>query len=137
VIAAAEESGTGERVYLSQRDIREVQLAKGAMAAGIALLLARLGRQAEDVDRVLIAGAFGSYMSPESACAVGLLPACLLSKIEIIGNAAGAGALMCALSEPCFLEAAETAGRTEFIELAADPDFQDRFVEELTFPEDV
>ena len=137
VIASGKESGTGEAIYLNQKDIREVQLAKGAMAAGIALMLAHFGRKAGDIRKVLIAGAFGNYMSPESACAVGLIPAQLLERIEAIGNAAGAGALMCALSEPCFLQAAQMAAHTEFIELAADPDFQDRFVEELMFPEDI
>ena len=137
LIADEKESDTGKAIYLSQKDIREVQLAKGAMAAGIALMLGHLGRRVADVQKVLIAGAFGSYMSPESACAIGLIPALLLSKIETIGNAAGAGALMCALSEPCFKRAAQIAEQTEFIELAADPGFQDRFVEELMFPENV
>ena len=135
VIAEADESGTGERLYLSQKDIREVQLAKGAMAAGIALLLAHLGREAADIQKVLIAGAFGSYLSPESACDIGLIPAELRGRIKAVGNAAGAGALMCALSEPCFRRAAEMAERTEYIELAADPSFQDRFIEELMFQE--
>ena len=136
VIAEAAESETGACIYLSQKDIREVQLAKAAMAAGIALMLEHLGRRETDIQKVLIAGAFGSYMSPESACAVGLLPGSLLSRIETVGNAAGTGALWCALNENCRKRAAELAARTEFIELAADPNFQDRFVEELMFPEE-
>ncbi len=137
VIADGEQSGTGQCVYLSQKDVREVQLAKGAMAAGISLMLEHLGRRAEDIKKVLIAGAFGSYMSPESACAVGLIPGVLLDRIQAVGNAAGTGALWCALNYECFERAAAMAGRTEFIELASSPDFQDRFVDELMFPEEL
>ena len=135
VLAEAGESASGSCVYLSQKDIREVQLAKGAMAAGIGLLLEHLGERAEDVKHVLIAGAFGNYMSPESACAIGLIPSVLLPRIEAVGNAAGSGALLCALSQPCLKRAIEMAEKTEFIELAANPNFQDRFVDELMFPE--
>ncbi len=133
----SEESDSGTCIYLSQKDIREVQLAKGAMAAGIALMLEHLGRKADDIQKVLIAGAFGNYMQPASACAIGLIPKILLSKIETVGNAAGVGALMCALSGPCLSRAAKMATRTEFIELASNPGFQDRFVEELMFPEEL
>ncbi len=136
VIAEAPDSGTGSHIYLSQKDIREVQLAKGAMAAGIALMLEHLGCRETDIQKVLIAGAFGSFMSPESACAIGLIPGALLSRIEIVGNAAGTGALWCALNEKCYRRTAEMAARTEFIELAASQNFQDRFVEELMFPEE-
>ncbi|MBR6322214.1 MAG: DUF4445 domain-containing protein, partial [Lachnospiraceae bacterium] len=136
VIAEAEETATGSVICLTQKDIREVQLAKGAIAAGIQLLLKALGAKEKDIQKVLIAGAFGSYMSPESACAIGLIPGSLLSKIEAVGNAAGAGALSCALSESCRARASEMAARTEFVELAADPEFQDRFIDELGFPED-
>ena len=137
VVAEASESASGSCIYLSQKDIREVQLAKGAMAAGIALMLEHLGRKVSDIQEVLIAGAFGNYMSPESACAIGLIPAELLSKIKTVGNAAGTGALMCALSSRCFERTAEMAAHTEFIELASNPNFQDRFVEELMFPEEL
>ena len=137
VIAEDKESESGSCIYLSQKDVREVQLAKAAMAAGIALMLEHLGRKEEDIQKVLIAGAFGNYMSPASACAIGLIPAVLLPKIEAVGNAAGAGALMCALNEQCFRRSAAMAARTEFIELASDPNFQDRFVEELMFPEEL
>ncbi|MBQ6551403.1 MAG: DUF4445 domain-containing protein [Lachnospiraceae bacterium] len=136
VIAEENETASGKRIYLSQKDIREVQLAKGAMAAGISLMLEHLGRKVTDIEKVLIAGAFGNYMSPKSACAIGLLPGVLLPRIEAVGNAAGTGAIMCAQSEPCFTRAREMASRTEFIELASNPAFQDRFVEELMFPEE-
>ena len=128
-------SVNGQIVYLSQKDIREVQLAKGAMAAGIGLLTKHYGCRESDIQKVLIAGAFGSYMSPESACAIGLIPTSLLSRVEQVGNAAGSGALKAALSESAFNRATAMVSRTEFVELAADPDFQDRFVDELYFPD--
>ncbi len=133
VLADAEEAGFC--LYLSQKDIREVQLAKGAMAAGIELMLEQFGARAEDIRQVLIAGAFGNYMSPESACAIGLLPPVLLDRITPVGNAAGSGALLCALDETCLARTDAMAAKTEFIELASNPNFQDRFVDELTFPE--
>ena len=136
VIAQGAESDTGECIFISQKDIREIQLAKGAMAAGIALMLEYLGKKETDIEKVLLAGAFGNYMNPESACAIGLIPQKLLSKIEMVGNAAGRGALMCALNAQCYSRSAKMAEKTEFIELASNPSFQDRFVDELMFPEE-
>lgn len=122
-----------EQVFLTQADIREVQLAKGAIAAGIRLLCRQLGVAIDDVEQVLIAGAFGNYMSPDSACAIGLLPASLRQRIVPVGNAAGEGAKLAVLHPEQFQLARELSDRVEFLELANDPDFQDIFVEELSF----
>lgn len=135
VLAEEDESDHGRCVYLSQKDIREVQLAKGAMAAGIGLMLEHLGKKPEDVKEVMIAGAFGNYMSSESACAIGLLPEVLLDRVKAVGNAAGRGALICALNESAFYRTIDMVAKTEFIELASNSNFQDRFVDELMFPE--
>ena len=81
-----------DRVFLNQRDIRELQLAKAAIAAGIQILCQRRGIQIKDIGRVLIAGAFGNYLDPASACAIGMLPPELEGRIVSIGNAAGEGA---------------------------------------------
>ena len=135
VLAEEDESGNGRCVYLSQKDIRELQLAKGAIAAGITILLEHLGRKPDDIREVLIAGAFGNYMSPKSACAIGMIPGILLDRVKAVGNAAGRGALLCALDENCFRRATEMVSGTEFIELASNPAFQDTFVDELLFPE--
>lgn len=135
VLAFPEESGSGREIYLSQKDIREVQLAKGAMAAGIGLMLKALGKKEQEIQRVLIAGAFGNYMSPKSACRIGLIPPALEDRILPIGNAAGEGARIAALNHQEFLRAQTMMKKTGFIELASDPDFQDRFVDELMFPE--
>lgn len=134
LLADAEASGTGEILVFTQKDVREVQLAKGAMAAGIQMMCRRLGITTDDIASVMIAGAFGSYMSPISACGIGLIPPALQEKVMAIGNAAGQGARLCALSIDEYHRAAILSRNVEYLELAADPTFQDVFVDELEFP---
>jgi uncharacterized 2Fe-2S/4Fe-4S cluster protein (DUF4445 family) len=134
LLADAESSGTGEALYFTQKDVREVQLAKGAMAAGIQMMCRRLGINTGDIKTVMIAGAFGSYMSPASACGIGLIPPELEEEVMAIGNAAGQGARLCVLSIDEYKRAATISKRIEYLELAADPAFQDVFVDELEFP---
>lgn len=122
-------------VVLTQRDVREVQLAKGAISAGIRLLAQRLGVTLEDIQQVYIAGAFGSYMDPDSACDIGLIPAQLRGKILAVGNAAGEGARLALQSRAAWDRAQSLARQTEFLELASLPQFQDEFVDSLEFPE--
>ena len=129
------ESGNGKPVYLSQKDIREVQLAKGAIAAGIALLAEQMGITLEQVEQVYIAGAFGNYMDPAGACRIGMLPGVLKDRIIPVGNAAGEGAKLALLNKEELKRAERLARHTEFLELAALPEFQDQFVDELEFPE--
>lgn len=129
------ESGNGKPVYLSQKDIREVQLAKGAIAAGIALLAEQMGITLEQVEQVYIAGAFGNYMDPAGACRIGMLPGILKDRIIPVGNAAGEGAKLALLNKEELKRAERLARHTEFHELAALPEFQDQFVDELEFPE--
>ena len=135
-MASAEESGTGEALYFTQKDVREVQLAKGAMAAGIQMMCRHLGVTVEEITSVMIAGAFGSYMSPVSACGIGLIPPQLGDRVMAIGNAAGEGSKLCALSIDEYRRAATLAKGMDYLELAADPAFQDVFVDELEFPAD-
>ena len=122
-------------IVLTQKDVREFQLAKAAVRAGIDLLLQRLGVGAEAVDTILLAGAFGNYLDPASACAVGLLPKELEDRIVPIGNAAGIGAQLCALSDAQFEYASVLARQTEFLELASMPEFQDRFIDSMMLGE--
>lgn len=122
-------------VVLTQRDVRELQLAKAAIAAGIQLLMKKMGAALSDIEEVHIAGAFGSYMNPDSACAIGLIPAALRSKIHIVGNAAGNGAQRVLMDRNAWENAIALAENTEFLELASMPEFQDVFVDELEFPE--
>jgi uncharacterized 2Fe-2S/4Fe-4S cluster protein (DUF4445 family) len=121
-------------VYLTQRDVREVQLAKAAMAAGIRLLAKSMGVRIEDIRRVLIAGAFGNFMNPASAARIGLIPPEIESKVVAVGNAAGEGARMVALSRTEWRRAAQIAQTAQYLDLAGDPDFQDCFVDEMAFP---
>lgn len=120
-------------VYLTQKDVREVQLAKAAMAAGVLLMAKQLGVALEEIEEVNIAGAFGNYIDPDNACAIGLIPPALRDRIVPVGNAAGEGARM-ALADAAAWASAETLARTtEFLELATLPDFQDMFVDQLEF----
>lgn len=135
LLVAAKDTLQGKDIYLTQKDVREVQLAKGAIAAGISLLCQKLSIETKDIEEVLIAGAFGNYMSPKSACAIGLIPPALLHRITPIGNAAGEGAKIAVLNQKEFEHTKALAERIEFLELATEPDFQDCFVDELEFPE--
>lgn len=123
-------------VYLTQKDVREVQLAKAAMAAGIHLMAGRLGVKIEEIEEVDIAGAFGNYIDPDSACAIGLIPAELREHIVPVGNAAGDGARKALMDEALWASAEAVARGTEFLELATLSDFQDEFVDQLGFPEE-
>ncbi len=123
-------------VYIGQADVRELQLAKAAIAAGIALLTKHLCVATDQIRRVLLAGAFGNALSPKSAARVGLIPRELLGRTEPVGNAAGTGACQIALDERAFLRATQLARTTEHLELSGHPAFEDTFVDLLAFPED-
>ena len=121
---------------MTQKDIREVQLAKAAIRAGIELLAEKMGAEVSEIQQVFLAGAFGNYMNPISACRIGMIPPVLLDKIEPIGNAAGEGAKLCALSRAEFAYSKKLAKETEFLELASLPNFQDCYVDALEFEEE-
>lgn len=123
----------GTNVTITQKDIREIQLAKAAISAGIQLMAEQLGWTLEDIDRVLIAGAFGNYMDSNSACDIGLIPEELRGKIRGIGNAAGEGAQRVLRDGRMIERASQLADRIEFLELATLKNFQDTFVDALCF----
>lgn len=123
-------------IVLTQKDVREVQLAKAAIRAGIELMTRQLGFAPDDIQTVYLAGAFGNYLDPLSACRIGLIPPCLLPKIIPVGNAAGSGVKMAAASEAAMARAEQLAAATEFLELASLPVFQDEYVDRMTFEED-
>ena len=120
-------------VQLTQEDIRQVQMAKGAIAAGITLMAAHLGITLEDIDRVYLAGAFGTYMNPDAACRIGLLPAALKGKIVPIGNAAGSGAKLLAQNKASLAHVQRLVSQIEFIELASAPTFRRCFAKNMEF----
>ena len=122
-----------ECVYLSQRDVRELQFAKAAISTGWSLLLEQLGLEHRDVQQVLLAGSFGSYLSPASAVRIGLVPQLPVLRIVAAGNVAGEGAKMALLSVRERAGALALLEEVTYVELSDRPDFNDAFVEQLSF----
>jgi uncharacterized 2Fe-2S/4Fe-4S cluster protein (DUF4445 family) len=121
-------------VYLSQRDVRELQFAKAAIATGWRLLAAELGLDPADVQQVLLAGSFGSYLSPAAAVRIGLVPGIPAVRIVSAGNVAGEGAKMALLSVRERAAAQALLEEVRYVELSDRPDFNDRFIDQLAFP---
>jgi len=124
-----------ENVYLSQRDVRELQFGKGSIATGIKVLMDVMGVTATDLDEVLLGGSFGSYLNPESAKIIGLVPPVEVDRILSVGNTAGEGAKMSLLSFRERQVAFELPEKIEYVELSGRSDFNDSFVSVLAFPE--
>jgi uncharacterized 2Fe-2S/4Fe-4S cluster protein (DUF4445 family) len=123
-----------EGVYLTQRDIRELQFAKGSIATGIKVLMDILGVDVDDLDEVLLGGSFGSYLNPESAKIIGLVPPVEVDRIIAVGNSAGEGAKIALLSYRERQVAFELPSRIEYVELSGRSDFNDSFISVLGFP---
>jgi uncharacterized 2Fe-2S/4Fe-4S cluster protein (DUF4445 family) len=123
-----------DALYLSQRDIRELQFAKAAISTGWQLLLEEQGLTAADVAQVLLAGSFGSYLGPAAAVRIGLVPEVALLRIVSAGNVAGEGAKMALLSLRERAAAQALLEEVHYVELSDRADFNDRFVERLAFP---
>jgi uncharacterized 2Fe-2S/4Fe-4S cluster protein (DUF4445 family) len=132
VLARNRDNG-GQTVILTQQDIREVQLAKGAIRAGITILLRKMGIDESQVERIFLAGAFGNYIRPESALRIGLLPQVSLERIHFVGNAAAAGAEMILLNSDYRTLAGTLARKIKYIEIANEPDFQTIFADSMRF----
>jgi uncharacterized 2Fe-2S/4Fe-4S cluster protein (DUF4445 family) len=132
ILATADQTSTGHEIVITQNDIRAVQLAKGALYAGAKLLMARRG--VDRLDRVILAGAFGSFISKEHAMMIGLFPDCDLKDVYAVGNAAGDGARIALLSRAKRREAREAARWIDYVETAIEMEFQNEFVAALTFP---
>ncbi len=122
-------------VYFSQKDLREIQLAKAAIASGVEILASRLGRRIDEIERVFLAGAFGSSLSRESACRIGLLPRVLEPRIEAVGNSSGQGVLLALRSTGALERAQVLCGRVEYVELSGDPQFNAAYIEHMIFPD--
>ena len=134
IVARAGEAGAPREIVLTQDDVRQVQLAKGAIASGIAMLqrVARIGPDA--VTELLLAGGFGNYVSIASAQRIGLIPVLPRGTVRYVGNAAALGAQLCLLSEGERALAERVAERMEHVSLATHPDFEEIFVDAMNFP---
>ncbi len=134
VLAWRDEAAAEQPIYLSQRDVRELQFAKAAIATGWHLLVEELGIEIQEISQVLLAGSFGSYLSPASATRIGLVPRLPLMRIVSAGNVAGEGAKMALLSEQERAGAVTLTEEVRYVELSDRPDFNDQFIERLAFP---
>ena len=123
VLVSEEENSGGFAITITQKDIRELQLAKGAIRTGIQVLLDANSRSEEEIKQVIMAGAFGSYIDVASAVTIGMLPSLPLNRFKQVGNAAGTGAKMALISKDARGEAQDIAGRVKYIELAATSQF--------------
>jgi uncharacterized 2Fe-2S/4Fe-4S cluster protein (DUF4445 family) len=132
VIAWKDETSIARDITITQQDVRNVQLAKGALYTGAKLMMKKLG--VERLDKVILAGAFGSYIDPEEAMILGMFPDCDLKKIYAVGNAAGDGARIALLNRDKRAEADEIARRVAYIELTVEEEFQNEFMEAMQFP---
>jgi len=131
VLVPAEASGLGRAITVSRKDVGEIQLAKAAIAAGWQILLEEAGIRESDLARVLVAGAFGTYIDIGHAVAIGLLPRLPLDRFEQVGNVAGTGARMALLSRAERERAARLARRVRYVELTVHPSFRERFAQAL------
>ncbi len=121
-------------IAITQKDVREIQVAKGAIQAGIEILKKELDIKTESISEILLAGAFGNYIKKESALRLGLIPSMGLERVRSIGNAAFVGSKMALCSKDAIRESIEIAGNTEQIELSGRPDFQEEFANAMLFP---
>jgi uncharacterized 2Fe-2S/4Fe-4S cluster protein (DUF4445 family) len=132
VLAWSEETSIGTDITITQSDVRAIQLAKGALYAGAKLLMKQLG--ITQLDRVILAGAFGSHINREASLTLGMFPDCPINKVYAVGNAAGDGARMALLNKGKRREANQRARWVEFIEIATDPAFEKEFMLAMHIP---
>lgn len=132
VLAWKHETSIDQDVVVNQKDVRAIQLAKGALYSGCLIMMRRLGIR--EFDRLAVAGAFGSHIDKVEAMVIGMFPDCDLKKVDYIGNAAGDGARIALLNVDKRKEANEIARKVEYVELALEEDFNDRFGEAMQFP---
>lgn len=135
LLVGSEESAVDNDIAITQKDVRELQNAKAAIAAGVKILARHAGIDVGDIDDVYLAGGFGSYINVDSALKIGLIPAELRGKIQSIGNAAGTGAVEGLSSRKMLKKANEIKGRIEYIELSAYRGFSDEYIECMMFEE--
>ena len=136
LVASEEESYHNQPVYLTQKDVRELQLAKGAIAAGIKTLMDEMGIGVQDIHQVYLAGALGNYVHPASTIRTGILPRVNPEIVRSLGNAASLGASMALLSKNHWQRAKDIAAFIEHVELSYRHDFNQYFIEHMDFPKE-
>lgn len=134
LLVPEDESAGQKAIYITQNDIRELQLAKAAISAGIKILMKEINISIQQIEEILLAGAFGSYIDKDSARVIGLVPHLSPEKIKPVGNAAGTGAMLALLAHNKKRDAEKIALDARNIELSSRKDFQDVFVNEMFFP---
>jgi len=136
LVARPADDGGETPIVLTERDVRQLQLAAGAIRAGVRIMLKRAGLEVSELDRILIAGGFAGFIRRDNARRIGLLPAEIgHERIQFVGNAALSGAKWALLCRQVKKEAEKLAGKVEYLELAGDKHFQDCFAEAMLFPE--
>jgi len=133
ILEFAENTGIGEDIVITQKDVRELQNAKAAIAAGILILIKESGFTFNDIDVFHLAGGFGNYLRLSSACKIGLIPKELENKVRNAGNAAGAGALLFLSSEESIDKVREIKQKTKYIELSTNPHFSNAYIDSMFF----
>jgi uncharacterized 2Fe-2S/4Fe-4S cluster protein (DUF4445 family) len=132
VLAWKQETSIDQDIVVNQKDVRAIQLAKGALYSGCLIMMRKLG--IKSFDRLAVAGAFGSHIDKIAAMVIGMFPDCDLKKVKYIGNAAGDGARIALVNVDKRKEANEIARKVTYVELALEEDFNDRFGEAMQFP---
>ncbi len=134
VIAWKKDTGMNEDIVFTQKDVREIQKAKAAIYTGSYLLMQETGIKEKEINKVLIAGAFGNYIDPENARLIGMYPEFPLKKIEVIGNAAGTGARLALISKEMRNKAEEASKKVKYLELGAHKNFNNEYLKALYIP---
>jgi uncharacterized 2Fe-2S/4Fe-4S cluster protein (DUF4445 family) len=134
VIVESGETATGRDIVVTQGDVMELLKAKAAMYSGASILMGTLGLSVDSVERVYLAGAFGSYLDPGSARTIGMFPEFQLGRIRQVGNSAGTGARMALLSREARIEAEQLRGKVTYVELASHPGFGREYARALFLP---
>ncbi len=133
-VLVSNEEGASRDIVITQKDIREVQLAKAAIYTGCHALMKKKDVKPENIKRLYVAGAFGNYLNLENSKLIGMLPDIPTELITFVGNAAGAGARMALISGKLRQKAASVSRKVEYVELASEPDFQSEFTSAMFFP---
>jgi uncharacterized 2Fe-2S/4Fe-4S cluster protein (DUF4445 family) len=134
IVAYASETALGADIVITQRDVREIQYAKAAIYTGITILMKHARIPCQEIEKVFMAGSFGTYVDPASARNIGMIPDIPLNRIEFVGNTAGSGACLALINKDVRREAEDVVKMIKYVELAAEPNFQTVYFNSLNLP---